>query len=51
MEHYFDGEDGTVGFVSGWKSNSSDVGSGEQEITGTTEGERIDYELRFIEPF
>lgn len=51
MHHYFEGEDGTVGFVSGWKSENPDVGSGEQEIIGITEGERVDYELRFFEPF
>lgn len=51
MEHYFEGEDGTVGFISGWKSDNPDVGSGEQEIVGITPMERIDYELRFLEPF
>lgn len=51
MEHYFKGEDGTLGFVSGWKSENPDVGSGEQEIIAIIERERIDYELRFFEPF
>ncbi|TDQ16571.1 polyketide cyclase/dehydrase/lipid transport protein [Algoriphagus boseongensis] len=51
MEHYFEGEDGTVGFVSGWKSENPDVGSGEQEIIAIMDGQRIDYELRFFEPF
>jgi uncharacterized protein YndB with AHSA1/START domain len=51
METYFKGTDATVGFISGWKSNNPDVGKGEQEIKKITEGERIDYELRFIEPF
>ncbi|MBN7812923.1 SRPBCC family protein [Algoriphagus sp. H41] len=51
MEHYFEGQDGTVGFVSGWKSQNPDVGAGEQEIIAIEEGERIDYELRFLEPF
>lgn len=51
MEHYYEGEDGRVGFVSGWKSESPDVGSGEQEIIAVQEGKRIDYELRFLEPF
>jgi hypothetical protein len=46
----FRGTDGTVGFVSAWKSENSEVGEGEQEIKGVIEGERIDYELRFIEP-
>jgi hypothetical protein len=44
------GEDGTVGFVSAWQGNE-EAGSGEQEIIGMAEGERIDYELRFFEPF
>lgn len=51
MEHYYEGEDGTVGFVSGWKSENPEVGHGEQEIIAIQEKQRIDYELRFIEPF
>jgi len=51
MEKYYEGEDGTVGFVAGWKSENPDVGHGEQEILAIKEMERIDYELRFIEPF
>jgi uncharacterized protein YndB with AHSA1/START domain len=43
------GTDGTPGSVAAW--NSKEAGQGEQEITGITEGERIDYELRFIKPF
>ena len=44
------GTDGTVGFVSSWSGNE-EVGVGEQEITKIAEGERLDYELRFEEPF
>ncbi|MBD1398494.1 SRPBCC family protein [Pontibacter sp. JH31] len=51
MKKDFRGTDGTVGFVSSWDSESDDVGAGEQEIKGMTEGERIDYELRFFRPF
>jgi uncharacterized protein YndB with AHSA1/START domain len=51
METYFRGTDAGVGFVSGWKSKHKDVGHGEQEIKKIVDGERIDYELRFIEPF
>ena len=51
MQKDFRGEDGTVGFVSAWTSDHPDVGKGEQEIVGMQEGSRIDYELRFIEPF
>jgi hypothetical protein len=50
MTQEFRGEDGTAGFVSAWEGNE-DVGRGEQEIVSITEGERIDYELRFFEPF
>ncbi len=45
------GTDGEPGFVSAWDSKIDDVGKGEQEITTITDGQRIDYELRFIEPF
>ena len=51
MKKEFTGVDGTVGFVSAWESDDKQVGKGEQEITGIVEGERIDYELRFREPF
>lgn len=51
MKKSYRGKDGTVGFVSAWESTNEDVGQGEQEIEKITEGERIDYELRFIEPF
>ncbi|MDX1372302.1 MAG: SRPBCC family protein, partial [Nitrososphaeraceae archaeon] len=45
------GEDGQVGFISKWDSEDPDVGRGEQEIVSVEEGKRIDYELRFYEPF
>jgi len=51
MEKTFSGVDGTVGFTSSWKSNHPDVGVGEKEITGMDDGKRIDYQLRFLEPF
>ena len=51
MKQSFKGIDGTVGFVSAWDSNQKDVGKGEQEIKKIIEGERIDYEIRFIKPF
>lgn len=50
-EKTFTGVDGTVGFVSAWKSNNKDVGQGEQEIKNIIPGKRVDFELRFIEPF
>ena len=51
MKKEFRGNDGYVGFVSAWKSDNGDLGSGEQEIKKIIEGERIDTELRFKEPF
>jgi uncharacterized protein YndB with AHSA1/START domain len=51
IKKIFRGEDGTVGFVSAWESDNEDVGVGEQEIIKITEGERIDFELRFFKPF
>jgi hypothetical protein len=47
----FTGEDATVGCISSWESTDPDVGKGEQKITGIKDGDRIDYELHFIEPF
>ena len=51
MIKVYAGNDGTVGFISAWDSKLSDVGKGEQEITKITEGERLDFELRFLRPF
>ena len=51
MKKEFRGEDGTVGCVSAWDSDVKEVGKGEQEIKKVTEGERVDFELRFKKPF
>ena len=51
MKTEFRGEDATVGFVSAWDSENPKAGKGEQKIVKIAEGERIDYELHFIEPF
>jgi hypothetical protein len=51
MQKEFKGTDGSVGFISSWKSDSAEVGSGEQEIMAIDPGKRIDYELRFKEPW
>jgi len=51
MKQEFRGTDGQAGFVSAWESKDKNVGKGEQTIVGITEGERIDYDLHFIEPF
>ncbi len=45
------GDEGQVGRVYRWRSDEKDVGAGEQEIVSMKEGVRIDYELRFQEPF
>jgi hypothetical protein len=51
MRTEFRGTDGTVGFVSSWDSENKNVGKGEQEIMKIVDGERVDYEIRFIKPF
>ena len=51
MKKTYRGTDGTVDFVYRWESDNEEVGWGEQEIKNITEGERIDFELRFIKPF
>lgn len=51
MKKTYTGTDGTVGFVSAWESDDQEVGKGEQEIKSIVDGERIDFELRFYEPF
>ncbi|QYJ74918.1 SRPBCC family protein [Shewanella sp. FJAT-52076] len=51
MQQHFTGTDGEPGFVSAWESSNPDVGKGEQEIMAIVPGKRIDYALRFIEPF
>ncbi len=50
MKRDFRGTDATEGFVAAWDSPVKEAGKGEQEITKITDGERIDYELRFYEP-
>lgn len=51
MDKSYTGTDGAVGFISSWESDNKNVGKGEQEITAIEYGNRIDYELRFMEPF
>jgi uncharacterized protein YndB with AHSA1/START domain len=51
MKTEFRGTDGTEGFVSAWDSDIKNVGKGEQEILKVVDGERIDYEIRFLKPF
>jgi len=51
MKTTYRGSDGTVGFVSVWESDNMEVGKSEQEIKRIIEGERIDVEIRFKQPF
>lgn len=50
MKIDYRGTDATVGFVSAWDSPVKEAGKGEQEITKISEGERIDYIIRFFKP-
>jgi hypothetical protein len=45
------GTDGTPGFFCSWDSDNNHVGKGEQVIKNIKEGERIDIDLHFIEPY
>lgn len=51
MKKTYQGTDGMVGFVAAWESKNRNVGKGEQEIMKMVENQRIEYELRFREPF
>jgi hypothetical protein len=51
MKKSYSGTDGEVGFISKWDSQVEDVGVGEQEIMKIDEGNRVDFKLRFKEPF
>jgi Polyketide cyclase / dehydrase and lipid transport len=51
MKKEYRGTDGTVGFVYTWDSTNRNVGQGEQEIIKLLDGQRVDYEIRFIRPF
>lgn len=51
VEKTYKGTDGMAGFVSAWSSKNEEVGKGEQEIIAIKDGGKINYELRFLEPF
>lgn len=51
MKKEFRGTDASVGAVSAWDSEMDNVGKGEQEIKKIIDGERLDFELRFLKPF
>jgi uncharacterized protein YndB with AHSA1/START domain len=50
IKQTYTGTDGTVGFISTWDGNK-EVGKGQQTITKVAEGEKLETELKFIEPF
>lgn len=50
MKTSFAATDGTVGFISAWEGNK-DVGKGSQTITAIAEGEKLETDLKFIEPW
>ena len=50
MKKMFTGTDGEVGFISAWIGNK-EVGEGEQELTGISENEVVESQLRFLKPF
>ena len=50
MRKVYSGKDATAGFKSAWSSDNSDVGKGEQEIVKITDGQQVDYKIRFEEP-
>jgi uncharacterized protein YndB with AHSA1/START domain len=51
LHQEFRGTDGEPGFVSYWKTESGESGEGEQEIKRVVDGERLETELRFTQPF
>jgi hypothetical protein len=51
MQKEFVGTDGEAGFIYRWNSEKKNVGEGEQKIVAIAEGEKIDYEIRFVRPF
>ena len=51
MVRGINGTDGTVGAVAYWESKVKEVGKGEQEIKKIDNGSRVDFQLRFKEPF
>lgn len=51
MKQEFRGTDGEVGFVAYWKGEKEETGEGEQEIKRIVPNERLETELRFMQPF
>jgi hypothetical protein len=50
MRQEYVGTDGELGFIAKWEGNS-EVGIGEQEITGIVENKKIEMKLRFFKPW
>lgn len=50
IKQEYTGTDATEGFTSSWEGNK-EVGKGSQTIKKITDGQRIDLDLHFIEPF
>jgi hypothetical protein len=50
-EIQFRGTDGEPGFTLLFNSKNKKAGKGEQEIKNIIPGQRVEYELRFLEPF
>ena len=51
MKASYTGADGEVGSTMAWESPDPNVGKGELAITNLVDGERVDVEIRFTEPF
>lgn len=51
MQKEFIGNDGTEGFIMAWQSDHKDVGVGQQEIDKIIPNKRVEFILRFYEPF
>ena len=51
MHKEFEGIDGNVGAIAIWDSKNANVGKGEQEIINLIPNQRIEFALRFFEPW
>ncbi|WP_426360362.1 SRPBCC family protein [Pseudocolwellia sp. HL-MZ19] len=47
----FKGEDGNVGYTVFWKNENEINNAGEKEIISIEEGKRVDFEVRFLQPY
>ena len=51
MKKTYQGEDGKIGFQSGWESDHKQVGAGQQTITALEENKAVYTKLEFYKPF